>query len=1440
MAQSLLTADTLQRTNAEGSIAAPSEPPRRIGRYRVVGVLGSGGMGVVYEAVDDMLARRVAIKHLLRTHAGDRVLREAQALARLSHPNVVAVYEVVEAEGEVFIVMERIEGRTLTTWLDERAPSRAERLDVLAQAGRGVAAAHAVGIIHRDLKPQNIMVGDDGRARVMDFGLARTTDAWTAEPGLDALRPLAGGLATPLTGTGGLLGTRGYMAPEQWRGQAVDERSDVFGFSVVAHELLHGRRLFVGSEVEVMQAALSGQIDAPLDSDVPTWLDAVIRRGLAVEPDARWPTMQALLDALARDPIARRRRVARGVLALVVALALATGAAFGYLALAQKWAHERAEQLASQRLEAVEAAIARAHELGDPDAAELAFRAFVSDPAHRGTRALSQAWMHRGDRVRDDPGAAQAAYAEAYSLANEPDDAVAALRSMAEVFHETWDGPRLSQTLALLRARGAEDPRLAELSFDAAVWQRDLAGAQAALETGEGPHVAWLPMLEQLGRVRGSDLRVDRVSVLPPGGPARLAMRPMDPRDLWLLDEQLAVVETLRLDVSALHMVPHTGWALGQREGEMLVFDLLAGGAQRWRGASAASASPAVAFDLRGDATPEVLLTRTWPALGLRALEVGGGPEWVPHPATDVADSTIESFAVADLDGDGIEELAAALGPWHAFDLRVFRRGEEGSLELLALHRLGRTSALAVVHRGRQPLLAAITDEDCPAPELFPEPPHTGAPAGVHLFAWTGSELRELEFIPLPREHRLARFSARAGSGVGDFDGDGREDLAFNLRTESRGGPNSMPARPWLLLLRQTDAGFDPLHVADLKVWGAAELDDDAALELLVSSDDLRLHVLGAGERALPASSPPRSAARPPAQSLADPLLIERWRRAEDLVALGLPTSAATSLRDAEPLADDPEVQLTLLDRAAELFFEAGALEDALALDRRVRAHPGFSANALERSARALAQLGRHDEALTEAEALLASPGHSPQQAELARSLIRELEVLVNTAARVELRFDTPLAAAWQLHTPGALRRDFVRSTLALTIPAGIEPVAELPLDWTGGPLSLELDIEVERLEYGACLRVAIVDEAGEAWLGGGVCTDGGGGGLRQVVTVKAGDDLWSPALPEVIRSGRHPRRVQIRGTYLPARELFEFAFVEGQTTQLWPIARRGARPGRHQLVISAFMSGGPPALGVGELHRISVRGARLATPSREALDRDAALQLLAENQPQAAIAALDHARVPHPRAEQARLLAHARLHDLDGLARAAPALLTHLNDDAWLADFVLALRVEPLAAATLRSVAGPTILPLLGRAWEVMGNHRNDPDMHGRVLEQLANLEAFEPTTVEQRGALRRLLYLRGWMWRHAGATDAARRDLAAAVALPASGELPAPERETWSKAHLELARMLVTEDRQAAARHVEQALCLAAWPNELRAWLADDGDLAGLLAGAARCAAP
>jgi len=211
-------------------------PPARIGPYTVLRAIGRGAMGVVYSAYDDRLDRKIAVKHLhLGRDAGPqaeaRLLREAQALARVSHPNVVQVYEVGEHGREVYIAMEFVRGQTLRAWARAAARPWREVLGVYLQAGRGLAAAHAAGLVHRDFKPDNVMIGDDGRVRVMDFGLARSQAEPVPVRPDDPLSSSTANLSLSHTVAGRLLGTPAYMAPEQHIGAPGEARSDQFSFN---------------------------------------------------------------------------------------------------------------------------------------------------------------------------------------------------------------------------------------------------------------------------------------------------------------------------------------------------------------------------------------------------------------------------------------------------------------------------------------------------------------------------------------------------------------------------------------------------------------------------------------------------------------------------------------------------------------------------------------------------------------------------------------------------------------------------------------------------------------------------------------------------------------------------------------------------------------------------------------------------------------------------------------------------------------------------------------------------------------------------------------------------------------------------------------------------------------------------------------------------------
>ena len=283
-----------------GLFGVPATSPR-VGRYELLRCIGRGGMGIVYAARDVELGREVAIK-LLRPElsAGDdeRLTSEARALARLSHPNVVSVFDVGTYEGQRFIAMEYVPGHDLRRWLESPRPLR-ELLRVFVAAGRGLAAAHAVGLVHRDFKPDNVLVGDDGRPRVLDFGLARPPDA-EGVGAIPELPALADPLATVLTQAGQMVGTPAYMAPEQHLGEPADARSDQFSFAVALYHAVYGVRPFAGDDPRSLALSIVRGRIRPANPryPVPSWLEHLLVRALAVDPTQRFASMDALLAVL--------------------------------------------------------------------------------------------------------------------------------------------------------------------------------------------------------------------------------------------------------------------------------------------------------------------------------------------------------------------------------------------------------------------------------------------------------------------------------------------------------------------------------------------------------------------------------------------------------------------------------------------------------------------------------------------------------------------------------------------------------------------------------------------------------------------------------------------------------------------------------------------------------------------------------------------------------------------------------------------------------------------------------------------------------------------------------------------------------------------------------------------------------------------------------------
>jgi len=360
-------------TNTPPSRESGSAPLARgasIGRYVVLSLVGRGGMGDVYAAYDPELDRKVAVK-LLRVKPGNgvsltegrqRTLREAQAIARLSHPNVVVVFDVGTFEDKVFIAMEFVEGNTLAYWSEAQPRTWQEILKVFVSAGRGLEAAHEKGLVHRDFKPDNVMIGRDGQVRVMDFGLARQVSDKAPSDGVPRKIPVelpeevgqaevgssptivinAGGerqdtdvmhtstsglFDARLTRTGAMMGTPAYMAPEQFFNAPTDARTDQFSFCIALYEALYGQRPFEGNNLSTLTGnVVRGSVrEPPPGSKVPPWVRRIVLRGLRPVIGDRYPSMGDLLDALGKSPYAKRRRFIYAGVAVLLTVGFGVG-----------------------------------------------------------------------------------------------------------------------------------------------------------------------------------------------------------------------------------------------------------------------------------------------------------------------------------------------------------------------------------------------------------------------------------------------------------------------------------------------------------------------------------------------------------------------------------------------------------------------------------------------------------------------------------------------------------------------------------------------------------------------------------------------------------------------------------------------------------------------------------------------------------------------------------------------------------------------------------------------------------------------------------------------------------------------------------------------------------------------------------------------------------
>lgn len=996
--------------------------PERLGQYEIVRKIGEGGMGVVYEGLQAEPRRRVALKRvhpwLHSGRAEERFRSEVQAMADVLHPGIPQVYELFAHEGFLVVAMELVDGPVLSDAIVSM--SRRERLRMLLQIARAVAAAHRAGVVHRDLKPANILLDREGRPKVLDFGIAQR----------------AGDL-----GQSGGVGTLDYVAPEQLRGERVDERADVFALCVIGWEALFGEVPFAieGQGRAAVREARQVMPAAPVGAAAD--LVAVLSSGLALDPASRMPSADALADelerlirgrpvrALSRDPLyvvattVRRHRWPIGI--GLAAAAVAALAVWGGAQLSASWQRAALEQEASARLETVRRL---AEQRGiDAPATVAAFESLIGDPSLAGTVGVAEGWLWSGDQ-RVSTVDRQLHYATAYVLA--PDRATTQRARDALATHLASDG----NWLAVEALRRDVDAPLPPHVASQLAWARwDHGPVDPGLDDGSAGRLA-AHLLGQTRILRSEGVRQARYA---PDGGTWFA----DGDRVVQLDGDGAPAQVWELPGPVHRFARGSGsrWVIvdvAPQRRSLIRLDAL--GELTTTAITSQSISAVIHGDADENGSTEVYFGAGYPRRTLEVAEpIGGERRLLERVAPGV--TTPRRLHLVDVEGDGPQELLAVLTDWQMRELRVLS-GTPSAAEVVARYRMEARDVIVLPRRPGHPVRLLAVGSPIGSAE-----PGARLGSAHHLveLALDTSGFREEGRWVLPREAQHVRRV--------DLDEDGAQDLVFDAHGGLMVGTRAHPGASVLI---------PDLQLLDVHPDGT---------RVLVTTPTGALVELGAGASKLPSRTfePPPQAGGVPAGLRG--LDRERWARADRLASLDLNLEAAVAFaelgRGPGPLREAAWI------RALTQFSGGQEVARAHALARQALAREDAS-TPLRRLARQVLIDTHEPAALRTPVDGTSLPGVSDGHARVLRALDR--------SAVIDFRSVPPPVLQLGEDGPGRTRWNAPIGAIELDGYGEAETMDELlrvPVEVSGSGLSLTLDLDLEDISWGAGITVMLGEQ---------------------------------------------------------------------------------------------------------------------------------------------------------------------------------------------------------------------------------------------------------------------------------------------------------------------------------------------------------------------------